>query len=37
MESSLVLETLKRYLGKSPADGRSLTFLPASQSPRQGG
>jgi hypothetical protein len=38
MESILVLETLKRYLGKSPADGRALTFLPASQSPpRQGG
>lgn len=37
MESALVLETLKRYLGKSPADGRSLSFLPASQSPRQGG
>lgn len=37
MESTLVLETLKRYLGKSPADGRSLTFLPVSPSPNQGG
>jgi hypothetical protein len=37
MESALVLETLKRYLGKSAADGRSLTFLPVSSSPNQGG
>jgi hypothetical protein len=37
MESTLVLETLKRYLGKSPADGRTLTFLPSSHPPRQGG
>jgi hypothetical protein len=37
MESTLVLEALKRYLGKSPADGRTLTFLPAPQPPRQGG
>jgi hypothetical protein len=36
MESTLVLETLKRYLGKSPADGRALTFLPSSHPPRQG-
>jgi hypothetical protein len=37
MESALVLETLKRHMGKSPADGRPLTFLPASHPPRQGG
>lgn len=37
MESTLVLETLKRYLGKSPADGRTLTFLPAAQPPNPGG
>ncbi len=37
MQSTLVLETLKRYLGKSPADGRALSFLPVSQSPHQGG
>jgi hypothetical protein len=37
MESTLVLETLKRYLGKSPERKGALTFLPAPQSPNQGG
>ena len=37
MESALVLETLKRYLGKSPEGDGPLTFLPAPQSPNQGG
>jgi hypothetical protein len=37
MESALVLETLKAHLGKSPAEARALTFLPASQPPQQGG
>jgi hypothetical protein len=38
MQSLLVLETLKGYLGKSPAsEGRGLTFVPSAQSPHQGG
>jgi hypothetical protein len=37
MESTLVLETLKSYLGKSPAAARGLTFLPTPQAPHQGG
>jgi hypothetical protein len=36
MESTLVLETLKGYLGKSPAGGKALTFLPTAQPPNQG-
>lgn len=36
MESTLVLETLKAYLGKAPAQDQALTFLPTSQTPHQG-
>ena len=37
MQSLLVLETFKGYLGKSPAEGRGSVFMPASQPPQQGG
>jgi len=37
MQSALVLETLKSYLGKAPAGQRALSFLPSAQAPRQGG
>ena len=37
MQSLLVLETLKGYLGKSPAEGRSSVVVPSSQPPQQGG
>ena len=37
MQSLLVLETLKGYLGKSPAEGRGSAFMPVSEPPQQGG
>lgn len=37
MQSLLVLETLKGYLGKSPPEWRGSAFVPSSQPPRQGG
>ena len=38
MESALVVENLKVYLGKTPLDEvRELVSLPASQRPQQGG
>jgi hypothetical protein len=37
MESTLVLETLKAYLGKSPAGAGALTFLPSAKPPHPGG
>ena len=37
MQSLLVLEILKGYLGKSPAGGSGSVFVPSSQPPQQGG
>jgi hypothetical protein len=37
MQSLMVLETFKGYLGKSPAEGRGSFFTPSSQPPQQGG